>query len=236
MRFMAFLIEYPLLAAVVGGALMALGRWKRRRAVVGAGALWLLYAAYETGMRLRWLCSGECNIRIDLLVIYPLLLVALVIAAASLLRARTPPVLLLSLGSSSLMAQVSAPRLPLELLPDTLAVCRLDASASVPAWTGASSRFLTVSRTTDELSITAVESTVPPDAKCERGYRAFRVRGPLPLDLIGILASIADPLAKAGLSIFAISTFETDYVLVKASDLPAAIRALQAAGHDVSDR
>ncbi|HEY9444359.1 MAG TPA: ACT domain-containing protein, partial [Gemmatimonadales bacterium] len=64
-------------------------------------------------------------------------------------------------------------------------------------------------------------------------YRAFRVRGPLPLDLIGILAAIADPLAEAGLSIFAISTFDTDYVLVKSRDLPAAVEALERAGHQV---
>jgi hypothetical protein len=104
----------------------------------------------------------------------------------------------------------------------------------VPAWATGSSHFLTVSRTTDELSITTLEATVPADLRCERGYRAFRVRGPLPLDLIGILASIADPLAEAGLSIFAISTYETDYVLVKGHDLEAAVRALRRAGHQVA--
>jgi hypothetical protein len=84
------------------------------------------------------------------------------------------------------------------------------------------------------LSITAVQHQVPPGTRCERDYRAFRVRGPLPLDLIGILAAIADPLAEAGLSIFAISTFDTDYVLVKSGDLPAAVEALERAGHQVS--
>jgi uncharacterized protein len=125
------------------------------------------------------------------------------------------------------------PRLPLELLPDTLAVCRLDAAAPVPRWAAGPSPFLTVSRTADELSITAVERAVPADARCERGYRALRVRGPLPLNLVGILAAIADPLADAGLSIFAISTFETDYVLVKARDLDVAVRTLEGAGHQV---
>jgi hypothetical protein len=69
---------------------------------------------------------------------------------------------------------------------------------------------------------------------CERDYRAVRVRGPLPLDLIGIVAAIADPLAEAGLSIFAISTYDTDYVLVKARELEEALRVLRLAGHRIT--
>jgi uncharacterized protein len=125
-------------------------------------------------------------------------------------------------------------RLPLELLPDTLALCRLEPTAPVPAWAALPGPFLTVSRTADELSITTAESAVPPEVPCERGYRAFRVRGPLPLHLIGVLAAIANPLAAAGLSIFAISTYDTDYVLVKARDLPAARDALERAGHHIT--
>ena len=67
----------------------------------------------------------------------------------------------------------------------------------------------------------------------EGNYRALRVRGTLPMNLIGILAAIADPLADAGLSIFAISTFDTDYVLVKAGDLAPALAALEWAGHTI---
>jgi hypothetical protein len=83
---MAILIEHPWLASVAGILLVALGRRTRHRTPVAVGGLWLLYAVYETGMQRRWLCSGECNIRIDLLVIYPLLLVGLVAAGISLLR------------------------------------------------------------------------------------------------------------------------------------------------------
>ena len=126
-----------------------------------------------------------------------------------------------------------SPNLPLELLPDTLAICRLEADAPVPGWVNDSGGFVTVSRTTEELSITALQRVVPPEVRCERDYRAFRVRGPLPLDLIGILAAIANPLADAGLGIFAISTFDTDYVLVKSGDLAVAVAALEAAGHQV---
>ena len=88
---MAILIQYPFLAAAIGVVLLALGRWARRRTVTAAGLVWLLYAAYETGMQQRWLCTGECNIRVDLLLIYPLLLAVSAVAAVSLLRAaRTP--------------------------------------------------------------------------------------------------------------------------------------------------
>jgi len=126
------------------------------------------------------------------------------------------------------------PRLPLELLPDTLAICRLDAGAPVPSWAAQPSSFLTVSRTADELSITTLQSTVPAEVLCERDYRALRVRGPLPLDLVGILAAIANPLAAAGMSIFAISTYDTDYVLVKARELERALEVLRRAGHQLT--
>jgi hypothetical protein len=88
---MAILIEYPFLAAIVGIALVALGRARRHRTAVGVGVVWLLYSVYELGMKRRWLCSGECNIRVDLLVIYPALLLGLVIAGISLLRRPRPP-------------------------------------------------------------------------------------------------------------------------------------------------
>jgi hypothetical protein len=82
----AIFIEYPFLAAIAGALLLGLGRASRRRTALTVGWLWVLYALYETAMHRRWLCSGECNIRIDLLVIYPVLLVASVAAGISLLR------------------------------------------------------------------------------------------------------------------------------------------------------
>lgn len=131
-------------------------------------------------------------------------------------------------------AASAGPQLPLEVLPDTLAICRLPADAALPAWASLSAPFLTISRTSEELSITTLQSAVPPGVRCERDYRALRVRGTLPPDLVGILLSIAEPLAKAGLSIFAISTYDTDYVLVKARDLPEAVKVLRRAGHRVN--
>jgi hypothetical protein len=125
-------------------------------------------------------------------------------------------------------------RLPLVVLPDTLAICRLAPDAAIPQWAASVEKFLTVSRTPEELSITVVQSAVPAGVRCERDYRALRVRGQLPPDLVGILLSIAEPLAQAGLSIFAISTYDTDYVLVKERDLAAPLKALRGAGHQIS--
>ena len=88
---MAIFIAYPLLPAVVGVILMGLGLRARRRTAVVVGVLWLVYALYETGMKQRWLCTGECNIRVDLLLIYPLLLLSVVAAVVSLIRARKSP-------------------------------------------------------------------------------------------------------------------------------------------------
>jgi formate hydrogenlyase subunit 3/multisubunit Na+/H+ antiporter MnhD subunit len=83
---MAIFIAYPLIAAIIGVFLLALGRLTRRRTAVVVGWLWLLYAAYETGMHQRWFCRGECNIRIDLLAIYPGLLIGSLVALVSLFR------------------------------------------------------------------------------------------------------------------------------------------------------
>jgi hypothetical protein len=84
---MAILIEYPALAAAIGVVLLVLGRRSRRRVAVGVGVAWFVYGLYEFGMKQRWLCSGECNIRIDLLVIHPMLLIGVLAAGVSLVRA-----------------------------------------------------------------------------------------------------------------------------------------------------
>jgi hypothetical protein len=85
---MAILIAYPIVAGVVGVLLIVLGWKSRRRTPTAAGVLWILYGFYETGMQQRWLCSGECNIRVDLLIIYPALVLSLIAALLSLLRRR----------------------------------------------------------------------------------------------------------------------------------------------------
>ncbi|HVZ65305.1 MAG TPA: ACT domain-containing protein [Lacunisphaera sp.] len=121
----------------------------------------------------------------------------------------------------------------LTLQTDSLAICRLDADSRVPAWATTAGCFLSITRTTDELSIVCVDTVVPSGVRHEPGWRAFKLEGPLDLALTGILASLLEPLARAQISIFAVSTFDTDYILVKASQTEAAVQALRAAGHKV---
>ncbi len=123
-------------------------------------------------------------------------------------------------------------RLALSVLPETLTVCRLAPDADVPAWAMAGG-FWSVTRTPDELSVVAARHLVPAGVRAEGAWRALRVAGPIPFSATGILASLAAPLATAGVSVFAISTFETDYVLVGADRLEAASDALSAAGHTI---
>lgn len=128
----------------------------------------------------------------------------------------------------------SPARLQLTLLPDPLAVCRLDARAEVPTWAFATpGGLVSITRTGDEISVVCPLDRVPVGARCERPWRCLAVAGPLDFALVGILASLAVPLAGAGVSIFALSTFDTDYLLVYESDLGRAIIALEAAGHRV---
>jgi hypothetical protein len=89
-RSLGIFMVYPWLAAVIGALFVTLGWRARRWGVVTIGVLWVLYAAYETGMHQRWLCTGECNIRVDLLLIYPILVLASAGAVMSLRRARPP--------------------------------------------------------------------------------------------------------------------------------------------------
>ena len=121
----------------------------------------------------------------------------------------------------------------LQVLDETLALARLAADAPVPAWV-AGRDFLAVVRTPRELSIVCRDDAVPAThAEVERGFRALAVVGTLDFALTGIVASLAMPLAAAGISIFGISTYDTDHILVRAERLEDAKRALEAAGHIV---
>lgn len=123
--------------------------------------------------------------------------------------------------------------LRLTLLDDVLAVARFDRDAPVPGWVP--ERGLTsVTRTAHELSVVCAESRVPHGVHAERGWRCFELGGPFPFDAVGVLASVVSPLAAAGIPIFALSTFDTDYVLVKEADAAGAVRALEAAGHTIA--
>ncbi len=122
--------------------------------------------------------------------------------------------------------------LTLSILPDTFAICRLDANAKLPEWADAGS-FISITRTVDELSIVCPISQVPPGVECNKGWRCFKVEGTLDFSLTGILAALATPLAQAGISIFALSTYDTDYLMVRDIDKEKAIQALLQAEHRV---
>jgi hypothetical protein len=119
--------------------------------------------------------------------------------------------------------------LTLSILPETFAICRLDRDA-VPLWATAND-FISITRTTDELSIVCRDRYVPDQVKCDRGWRVLKVEGPLDLILTGILASLTAPLAEAQINLFAISTYDTDYVLVKDDNLMCAVDVLRQTGH-----
>lgn len=122
--------------------------------------------------------------------------------------------------------------LTLSVLEGEYAISRLEPSSAVPdwAWQG---ELVSVSKTRDELSILCLSSNVPDDVRCEREWAAFKLNGPFEFTLTGILVSVLEPLRVADIGIFAVSTFDTDYVLVKRANLEAAIEALEKAGHDV---
>jgi len=119
--------------------------------------------------------------------------------------------------------------LVLRLLEGELTILRLPPDASVPSWLSSERPLVSVTRTADELSIVCPSNLVPDDVACEAGSRAFRVEGKMDFSAVGILAAVLNPLAQAGISIFAISTFDTDYILVRGNVLEKALAALR--GH-----
>ncbi len=123
----------------------------------------------------------------------------------------------------------------LRILPDRLAVCRLDVTSPIPPW-AFEGDFSSITRTAEELSVVCAESAVPAGVRAERGWRVLRVVGTQDFALLGVLASLVEPIARAGISLFSISTFDTDYLLIKAANLTSAVAALTAAGHAVSER
>jgi hypothetical protein len=124
----------------------------------------------------------------------------------------------------------------LELLADLLAVCRLDAQEPIPAWAlaEAAGGLWSLTRSADELSIVCAQALAPAGVRREDGWRAFKVAGPLDFALVGILADLSGLLARAQVSLFAISTYDTDYILVKSASLPAAVAAFREGGHHVA--
>jgi uncharacterized protein len=117
------------------------------------------------------------------------------------------------------------------LLPRCYAICRLSPGEGIPAWALAPSDFVSITRTRAELSVICPASAVPAGIPRQAGWRCLRIDGSTSLEEPGVLVSVADPLAAAGLSVFAVASYETDHLLV--ADLGPAVEALREAGHRV---
>lgn len=124
-------------------------------------------------------------------------------------------------------------QLTLTLFEGCLAVCRLPANAPVPPWAFAKGPISSITRSEKELSVICGEGSVPAGVRCERGWRVMKVENPLNFALTGILVSLAAPLAEAGVSIFTVSTFDSQYLMVKEASIEVALKILVNAGHEI---
>ena len=112
-------------------------------------------------------------------------------------------------------------KLTLSILPEKLGICHFERNSEILDWAKDIS-FCSITRTKDELSIVCPQDKIPAGVLAERDWRAFKVQGPLGFSLTGIVASLAKPLAEAEISIFYVSTYETDYLLVEDKNLAKA--------------
>lgn len=115
-------------------------------------------------------------------------------------------------------------------LPETFAVCRLSQSSALPSW-AMTGDFFSVTRTADELSIVCRQDAVPDYVRSERGWRCLRIAGSIPFSVAGVVAGLTAPLAEAGISVFVVSTFDTDYLLTKEKDWAQVLDILRQQGH-----
>jgi len=120
----------------------------------------------------------------------------------------------------------------MKLMKEKYGVCRLDKTELIPEW-AKDSDFFSITKTLEELSIVCSEGSIPVSVKCEKDWRILKVEGPLDFSLVGILSSISNVLAQQGISIFAISTYDTDYILVKDKDINNAIDSLSIVGYEI---
>ena len=122
----------------------------------------------------------------------------------------------------------------LTLLHPRLAVCRLETGHGLPGWFTLAPPLSAAVVRGAELTLVAPDDAVPDTVRAERGWRALEVQGPLELTLTGVMAALSAPLARAGVSIFSVSTFDTDVVLVREERVADAAAALREAGHEVA--
>lgn len=117
-------------------------------------------------------------------------------------------------------------KLNLRLLKDTYGVCRLNKDDSIPSW-AFDGEFFSITKTNDELSIVCLENNIPSDIKYEKFWKILKIEGPLDFSLVGILSKISSLMAENNISIFAISTYDTDYILIKKEKIDSAVNILE---------
>jgi hypothetical protein len=121
-----------------------------------------------------------------------------------------------------------------KVIAGRFSICQLPAGSPTPLWAMTMPGvFSSVTATPEELSIVCEESLVPEGAKAQRGFACFQLEGPFPLDSVGILQKFLEPLVQAGIPIFAVATFNTDFILVPEERKALALEVLQRAGHEL---
>jgi len=118
-------------------------------------------------------------------------------------------------------------------VPGLFAVVRLEPGRVVPEW-GSSGLLSAVVRTPEDVSLVCDQTQVPPDVQCDRDWVPLKIEGPLALSLTGVLSSLLTPLSTHGVAVFVLSTFDTDYILVKQSQVSLAEKVLRGEGHLLS--
>jgi uncharacterized protein len=121
----------------------------------------------------------------------------------------------------------------ISILQDIFAICRFEKDDEIPHW-ALKDRFVTITRTDEELSILAPIRSIPNHLVYDGDWKCLKVEGPLELTLSGILASLIGPLAKAGIAVLAIATYDTDYFLIKQDRLELAVQILLDEGHHIA--
>ncbi|MFZ1976531.1 MAG: ACT domain-containing protein [Bacteroidota bacterium] len=122
--------------------------------------------------------------------------------------------------------------LELRTIPGQFGICKLQPGESIPLW-AMSGNFWSVTRTENEVSVVCPQEQIPRDVEVERNWRVLQVVGPLTFEMTGVLLSLAAPLADAGVSIYSVSTFETDFILIQEKSFEIACRTLTKAGHNI---
>lgn len=125
--------------------------------------------------------------------------------------------------------------LKMSIMEGSFGICRFEPDIPIPEWVFKGS-FVSVTKTFDELSVVCPLGFIPDGVMCEKDWKALKAEGPLEFSLTGILASISTILAQSGISIFAVSTYDTDYVFVKEKDLGGAVEALKKGSFEIAHK